>query len=182
LWVKSEKNRREIVLVAVFVYIASYFGYVITDNEYIQEEKDILLKEEAYTFAPGAVIRDEEDGGNSVTFSIGYEKHFTPYERNWGFQTQYRFASEARSLADQIGNFKNRDHYISAGITKYFDDKKYIYLNAGPYLRRDKLYPAITVGAAVSMSAFGVGFKPNAYVDCLEGGCQFGLFANFEIR
>lgn len=170
------------MLVAVFVYIASYFGYVITDLEGIQEEKDFLLKEESYTFAMGAVLRDEVYGGSSVTFSLGYEKQFTPYERNWGFQTQYRFASEARSVADQVGNFKNRDHYVSAGIMKHFSEKINVYLNAGPYFRSTDLSPAVTLGASVAMTAFGSGFKPNVYVDCLEGGCQFGLFANFEIR
>jgi hypothetical protein len=169
------------MLVALFVYFASYFGYVITDNEVIQEEKNILLKESSLTFAPGAVLRSEVDGGNSVTLRLGYEKQFTPYERNWAFQTQYVFASEARSIVDQIGNFKNRDHYITAGISKYFGDKKFIYLNAGPYFRREKVYPAVTLGAGVTMSAFGGGFKPNAYIDCLKGGCQFGMFANFDI-
>ena len=169
------------LLVALVVYLASYFGYVITDNEVIQEEKNILLKESTLTFAPGAVIRNEENGGTAVTTRFGYEKQLSPYERNWAFQTQYIFASEARSVADQIGNFKNRDHYITAGIAKYFGDKRFIYLNAGPYIRREKVYAAITFGVGVTMSAFGGGFKPNVSVDCLDGGCQFGMFANFDI-
>ena len=38
------------MLVAVLVYIASYFGYVITDNEFLQEDKDILLKEPSLSY------------------------------------------------------------------------------------------------------------------------------------
>jgi len=169
------------MLVAIIVYFASFFGYTITNAEFLQEEKDILLKPETYTFAPGAMSRQEEFGGSSITLSVGFEKQLTPLDRKWAFHTSYRFASEARSVADAIGNFQNRDHYLSFGMMRYVNDKVAIYFDAGPYWRRTDLKAAVTLGASFTMSAFGGGFWPNIYVDCLEGGCQFGLFANFEI-
>ena len=170
------------MLVAIMVYIASFFGYTITDLEDLQEIKDIQLKPSTFTFAPGAVFRSSRAGGNTVTWTFGYEKQFTPYDRNYAFHVKYRYASSNDDTYFS-GKFLNSEHYLHAGFMKFLSSDKFLYFDAGPYIQDNKVDLAFTMGVGTVLTAFGVGFRPNIHVDYVNNNKEFqiGLFANFEI-
>ena len=185
------------MLVAVFVWFASFFGYTITEAKH--KKIKISFRYSSPTFGLGASFRPEDQGGSSF-LNLGYETKLLRYKPKWGYHAAVRIymgSSEFDYWAvDQADGYFSlnkeatgsvNDVSIPLGIIYNISETSGLYFDLAPYIKgfdkssTAKVTTAFTIGMKFKLSAFGSGFSPHLIYEFVDDYQQFGLFANFDL-
>ena len=133
------------MVVGLLVWIASLFGYVITDVESAQEAKDIRYRQAGPTLAIGGSFRHEDQGGISSIINAGYEANVSSYGSRWGYHAfvrAYMGTSEFAliGISNDLTGTDEKDASINdisvpVGVIYNVTDTLGVYVDIAPYMK-----------------------------------------------